>query len=300
MKIQAPEYYKDFKCIAHKCRHSCCIGWEIDVDGDTAEKYLSMTEGYGRAVAQSIDTEGSPHFRLGEGDRCPHLDGNGLCRIILEMGEDSLCEICREHPRFYNATPCGMEVGVGISCEEACRLVLSSDGYMNFTEAGEYEGSPLECGFDGVSEREKIYKILSDRAVPYSDRLSSICEAYGVSPKDIEDQAWHRVFASLEYLDEAHKSLFSSYTSTPKYEKEAEPILERALAYFIYRHASPAEDTESFIASLGFAMTCERLLASLLATDPDLGKAAEYARIISEEIEYSEENTEAVKSEFLF
>ena len=32
MKLFAPEYYKQFKCIADKCTHSCCIGWEIDID----------------------------------------------------------------------------------------------------------------------------------------------------------------------------------------------------------------------------------------------------------------------------
>ena len=32
MKIIAPNYYPAFRCIADKCRHSCCIGWEIDID----------------------------------------------------------------------------------------------------------------------------------------------------------------------------------------------------------------------------------------------------------------------------
>ena len=39
MKLFAPEYYKDFVCIADRCKHSCCVGWEIDVDKDTLEKY---------------------------------------------------------------------------------------------------------------------------------------------------------------------------------------------------------------------------------------------------------------------
>jgi lysine-N-methylase len=35
MKLRAPKYYLDFACIADRCKHSCCIGWEIDVDADT-------------------------------------------------------------------------------------------------------------------------------------------------------------------------------------------------------------------------------------------------------------------------
>ena len=32
-----PNYYDKFKCIANRCKHSCCIGWEIDIDEDTME-----------------------------------------------------------------------------------------------------------------------------------------------------------------------------------------------------------------------------------------------------------------------
>ena len=34
MDIFAPSYYKKFKCIADKCHHNCCIGWEIDIDDE--------------------------------------------------------------------------------------------------------------------------------------------------------------------------------------------------------------------------------------------------------------------------
>ena len=39
MKLYAPTYYKNFKCIADACEHSCCIGWEIDIDPEALEKY---------------------------------------------------------------------------------------------------------------------------------------------------------------------------------------------------------------------------------------------------------------------
>ena len=46
MKLTAPKYYHNFKCIADKCSHSCCIGWEIDVDEVTIEKYTSLSGDY--------------------------------------------------------------------------------------------------------------------------------------------------------------------------------------------------------------------------------------------------------------
>ena len=131
MKLYAPRYYKDFKCIADRCRHSCCVGWEIGIDSDTLKKYETLTNEYGKEIIKTVDCTDVPHFRLSSGDRCPHLDEQGLCRIITNVGEDYLCDICREHPRFYNDTAKGKAVGLGLSCEEAARIILSSDGLTN-------------------------------------------------------------------------------------------------------------------------------------------------------------------------
>ena len=129
MKLYAPKYYTDFKCIADRCTHSCCIGWEIDIDPVTAQKYSTLKQAYADTVRASIEHGDTPHFKLEAHDRCPHLNSKNLCNIILSLGEDCLCDICREHPRFYNDSSLGREVGLGIACEEACRIVLSSDDY---------------------------------------------------------------------------------------------------------------------------------------------------------------------------
>ena len=42
MKLCAPKYYKKFRCIADKCEHNCCVGWEIDVDESALEKYIAQ------------------------------------------------------------------------------------------------------------------------------------------------------------------------------------------------------------------------------------------------------------------
>ena len=33
-----PSFYPDFQCRANNCRHSCCKGWEIDIDEEPVEK----------------------------------------------------------------------------------------------------------------------------------------------------------------------------------------------------------------------------------------------------------------------
>ena len=50
------------------------------------------------------------------------------------MGEDRLCDICREHPRFYNWFGDYTEVGLGLCCEEAERLLFSDSKPLTFVE----------------------------------------------------------------------------------------------------------------------------------------------------------------------
>lgn len=289
MKLYAPKYYKDFRCIADRCEHSCCVGWEIDIDKETLEKYKNLNCGYGARIADSISMEDTPHFKLCEGDRCPHLDENGLCKIILGMSEDYLCDICREHPRFYNYTSVA-EVGIGMSCEEAARIILSSSNYMFFEDIGELDAEADSVDFDGRAERGEIYAILRDTECGYVERLERIYRRYSIDTG--EDGEYLEILDSLEYLDVEHKKLFINYSSDSRPDGKDE-YLERFLAYFIYRHCTEAFNLDDFCARLSFCLFCERLLSSLICAEKadSLREIVRLSRIISEEIEYSEDNT---------
>ena len=289
MKLYAPKYYKNFKCIADKCEHSCCVGWEIDIDSATLQKYEELENGYASLIKDSISREDTPHFKLSLHDRCPPLDADGLCRIISEFGEDYLCDICREHPRFYNYTNVA-EVGIGMSCEEAARIILSSADYASQEEIGEVDADTEDLCFDGREERREVYGILQNDSLPYKVRLDKIKEKYCVN--EGVDGEWLSLLESLEYLDNSHKELFMTYSSQ-LCPKDKDGYLERFLAYFIYRHCTEALDTEDFCSRLSFCLFCERLFASLICNKKaeTLKEIANLASIISEEIEYSEDNT---------
>ena len=291
----APSYYKQFGCIKGECKHSCCIGWEIDIDDATLQKYASLEGEMGQRIRESISYEGDVHFELSCG-RCPHLDGGGLCRIISSLGEDCISEICRLHPRFFNDTVRGREVGLGMSCEEACRIILSSDGYAEMEKIGEAEA--LESEFEAVTLRKELYSVLSAREKPYSERICEICERFSVSTELLSDGEWREVIESLEYLDEGSRELFSHYSSDAC--KLDDVRLERAFAYFVYRHTSGAKSLLEFRTGLGLALFLSRLLASLVISKGAVsdGEWIELARLISEEIEYSTDNSDAIISEF--
>ncbi len=297
MNLYAPFYYKSFNCIAEKCRHSCCIGWEIDIDPDTLRLYQACDHPYGDTIRNSISRDGDPHFRLCEAEKCPHLDGRGLCSIILNLGQEHLCDICREHPRFYHDTVRGREVGLGMACEEACRLILTSPDYRTFVLLSEEREESETVVFDALPHREKLYSILSDGTTPYSERIRTICDAYSVTPFFHPDEEWQSLLQNLEYLHPENKELFSCYSSASSITSAAETSIERTLAYLIFRHCTPAWSKEDFRAGLGFCLFCHQLLVSMVTTHPSRS-LPDLVRILSEEIEYSTDNTDAIKSMF--
>ena len=297
--MRMPRYYADFKCIADKCTHSCCVGWEIDVDEQTLGRYEQLSGEIGETICKSIEKEGeSAHFRLGEEDRCPHLKENGLCRIICALGEEYLCEICREHPRFYNLVDGEWEVGLGASCEEAARLILSAEDYFIDREEALLvtkcaQNTDTYSIFDAKTWRFDLFCVLCDRTRTYEERIAQITRAYGV-PVARSCEEHLALLGSLEYLDASHRALFEGAYACEMPQGEHALLCERFLAYLVYRHASPAESEADFRLGVGLALLITEIFAALIGGEKGL-LPVQAARILSEELEYSEENTDAIR-----
>ncbi len=289
--LYAPRYYAAFQCKADRCSHSCCVGWEIDIDEETLALYRSLPGAIGKEIREAIDETDTPHFRLGADERCPLLDGRGLCRIISTVGEGYLCDICREHPRFYNTVGGRLEGGVGASCEEAARLILEEGDYATLLPLGTPDSVCAPCGFDATPLRARLFTCLSDQAQPLEWRLAAIEQALSL-PTPLTVETCRPLFAGLEYLDERHKALFLSCTTLPIPQGERGALYERFFAYLVYRHASGAEDERGFCCAVRMARLLSDLFLALQGQHNLL--PVEAAVMISEEIEYSEENTQAL------
>ncbi len=296
MKLFAPRYYKEFKCIADQCRHNCCIGWEIDIDDDTLEKYCALSGAQGDRIRGGIETGADgAHFALSADGKCPQLDSRGLCRIISTLGEGYLCDICREHPRFYNTVGGRMECGVGAVCEEAARLILSAEDYSTLVPIGErpdVSAADTVGDFDATLWRAKLFEILSDTTQPYMKRLHTVAADYGVSVA-LSEEAYRNLFADLEYLDEGHRALFCAYHGGFSPNAEIAPLYERFLAYLVYRHATAEATARGFRLAVGFCMVLCGLFGYLIQQGGL--SPVEAAMAVSEELEYSEDNTEAIR-----
>lgn len=125
MQIIVPDYYTEFHCIAERCRHTCCRGWEVEIDEESLVRFEQIPE-----IREKIEHGEDYHFRLLDGEICPFLLDSGLCEIIRKYGESMLCQICSDHPRFRNYWSGRIEMGLGLVCEEAARIILSRETPM--------------------------------------------------------------------------------------------------------------------------------------------------------------------------
>ena len=296
MKLFSPAYYGDFKCLAEKCRHSCCIGWEISVDSDTLNRYRSMGAD-GDKILSFIETEGDfGVIRLNSDGRCPFLSECGLCSIISSHGEEYVSDICHRHPRFYHRIKGVCEVGIGAVCEEAARLILTSDDFSMCSVAEECTEWADETDFDTVPLREDVLSVLKSSA-SYSEKFSELSGRYFLADKLYDDKGWDEVTSELELLDDCDRELFAlSVEPLGAFGKYS----ERFLYYLVFRHCSIASDYDNFRARLGFCLLMSRFFESSVSRIASFSEEGciDVARRLSEEIEYSEDNTDTLIFEF--
>ncbi|WP_282002747.1 flagellin lysine-N-methylase [Veillonella denticariosi] len=120
-----PTIYHTFQCKADKCENTCCQLWTIDIDEATARRYRTMHGPLGESLRRAItvDDKGSHFVFTDKEPYCPLLNEQGLCRVVLELGEEGLCETCHMHPRFYKYIEDLELCGVGLACEASVELL---------------------------------------------------------------------------------------------------------------------------------------------------------------------------------
>ena len=210
MTVFAPDYYTGFRCIAGACRHSCCVGWEIDVDPDTAERYQTMDGALGEKLRRCVSMDPFPHFILSAGERCPFLTDQNLCEIILQAGEGLLCQICADHPRFRNYWSDRVEIGLGLACEEAARLILTSPHPLRLVplsvETEEEAEIPSEEESALLRRRDQLLASVSETGPParlreyliYRHLADALYDGRVTERVRLVDRAFERIITALE------------------------------------------------------------------------------------------------------
>ena len=329
MILRMPEYCKDFKCTADKCSDNCCIGWEIDIDPSSAEYYKAVGGDFGKRLRENISCGEVCCFKM-NGERCAFLNERNLCDIIINLGEDALCQICRDHPRYFEWYSAVKEGGVGLCCEEAARLILSQTKKLTTYD--------MPCDDEGEDDydselydyliwaRQQIISLLEDEGLPFDVRLISALFfahrlQYNVEKarydKDrpviirekitIDMEKIVNAFADFEIIDEGWggyiKRFCEKFPQTEQFVKVCreenqciEQYLRNIAVYFIWRYFMKSvfdyEVYDKVWLAVVSTLFIERMFtrAYLDGESLTLQKCSSLAKNYSKEIEYSEEN----------
>lgn len=313
MDSYSPSYCRSFRCLADRCKANCCIGWEIGIDPDTAALYRSAQGDFGDRLRANISDDNC--FIL-QNDRCPFLNEQNLCDILLHCGETALCDICRMHPRYFNWFSDRKEGGIGLSCEEAARLILTTDrvGYIR----EETDDAPEEADEQKLSlllrVREQMFSLLDDDSLALQPKLcgiltlaektqQQICGRQTPLPSDGKKQAQQILsqllscYEDFEPIDRVWTQQLALLKCRPL--QGTPPTQAQSLyctnlcRYFLWRYFLCSVFDDEVYAAAAFAVVSSLFIHLLCADDTSLACCIEKSRLYSAQMEYSDENTAA-------
>lgn len=326
MLLRTLDYEEQFHCLAGRCPHSCCVGWEVVLDDPHAQRYLAGDDPLSRRAAEVMvydEEEDAFSFPL-SGGRCPFLDRENLCELHRAWGAEATPLTCQTHPRFTEDYGPFAERSLSAACPAANALLLGSREPLGFreTETG-------EPGEDGdvwlpclLPFRRRLFAVLRDRSRPLRARLAeflTLCllgdallaeaELEGAAPEGLltpeggtlegmlpEDgifPAALRLLASLEVLEPDWRDMLArAETVAPVPQDEA--LLERIAVYFAYRSILKCVNDGDLLGR-GLYTVFLTLAAERIAAVCGLPEAL---RRLSREVEHDADNVEALLMAF--
>lgn len=137
MRLVKFNYCSEFECLAEKCPDTCCRQWNIFFSRSDYLKIISSpcSKGLKSVIDDSfIKVKGdsvSEDFnyaviKFNEKGFCPLLDGDGLCLLQKELGEERLGFVCSAFPRLKTAV--GKDTYIyscNMSCPAVAELLIS-------------------------------------------------------------------------------------------------------------------------------------------------------------------------------
>jgi len=305
MLVRVPDYYDKFQCLAGECPHSCCTHWEVVLDQESVERYEAVVGPLGEKLrgTMTTDAEGDVCFSL-NGGRCPFLDGENLCEIHRQLGQEATSVTCREHPRFTEDYGAFREITLAASCPAANELLLGSREVLTFREfETEEPGEEIDDWTELLLPlREELMAVLTDRSRPLKERLGDFLRLAA------EQQAWLdeeepepmvdglpvlpenacAFLAGLEMLEpDWRKVLGQAETASGK---TCDDVLERVAVYFAFRYLLKAVNDGDLLNRARFVVFAVLAVERIAA----VCGVSEALRRFSCEVEHSAENLEAV------
>ncbi len=189
--------YDKFSCIASACPYHCCQGWTIAIPDESYKKYIAYEGTLGEIARKFIlydEDIKAYRMALGKHGTCPFCEENGLCKIIIQEGEQDLSPVCTVFPRMKYLTSDTMEQGLSLGCPHVVELLYDIKTPLYF----EKEEVTEDSWNDEITEDE-LHAIEFDLQIRELLRTLLQNRKYSM---------WYRLFSFisvLEKINEAHQ-----------------------------------------------------------------------------------------------
>jgi lysine-N-methylase len=269
------------------------------IDKDTLDKYKNNDSSFSSALKKGINF-GKSKFRADRQKRCAFLNDKNLCDIIINMGEQGLCQVCADHPRFRSFFADRTETGLGFCCEEATKIILSYKDKIQ----------PILAQDDGLNEeldfieksllefRKRAIDIIQDRNADINQRIKNLLSLCSADINEVGLKKLQKLLLSLEHIDKTWIKKLKQIKKTKlnlQINDQFSHFAEQFLVNSIYRHVSSAEDTMWARGVVVSFVLCFLIIQGLAVQEISKGEnvfnaVAETIRTFSAEVEYSQKN----------
>lgn len=307
MQYYALSGFDAFRCMAAACPDSCCVGWDVVIDDESASRYRAMDTQLGRKLrgCMRVDEDGDTVFES-VGGRCPFWQADHLCEIQRLCGEAALSVTCARFPRIVQEYDDFTERCLSLSCPEAARLTLSAH---RLTAPEPQSADPFLQAL--VALRTRMIALVQDRTVPFAkalcrclwyaqqmqaqlDEAGCVCADVPIAPLYPaavcgDASALFRFHGTLDLMTDTFRSLTQKACGS---RKENRTLLENLAVYYLYRYVLQAVQDGDILAKVQLMLSAVSFTAFADAAMPDT------ARLYSKEIEHSYENMEQLYEAF--
>ena len=300
-----PSYYKKFKCIANECPDSCCKDWDVVVDEESESFYNSVHTPFGEKIRSLTitDNDGDRIF-VSQNGKCPFWNKDMLCDIYINLGEEHLCETCKNFPRITQDYTDFVEHTLSLACPEGARLILEEENDYSEFDNFIYNESDKLMDFL-LKARAKTSKIFKDRKLSFAQRLKEALRYNKDIQNSLDEIFESESVSDLSYIFEFHNKLeimsnewkeilASASKNEPDTNHDVE--FERLALYYIYRYYLNAIDSYNVLSTIK-RIACAYIVLSRCELERDCTRLMQ---LYSKEVEHSYENSEMLEDEFYF
>lgn len=252
-----------------------------------------MNNNFGKRLREEIIHNDIPCFKQDKSGRCAFLNEEGLCEIIVNLGEDYLCDICYDHPRFRNFYSSFTEIGLGLCCEEAARIILENQNVVQFISDNTNDKISLTKKEEKfLNARNKILEVIQNRNISFKERVNIIKEKFSLNTQRLSPCKFAEIYCKFERLDAKWDEYIFSLKNALEYKnpENMDVILEQLFVYFVFRHLSDSLYERNFEKRLSFCIHAVEFLSTIYFYNDKNINFNELCRMYSCEIEYSDEN----------